>query len=127
MIYSGMATIPDEPTIPKPLAWLHGEIRTPPFAREARIEAGVLLRMLQNGEFVTMPRSKPLPTIGPRCHELRIRDKNHNWRIVYRIDADAIIIASVFAKNSPAVQKVEFENAKRRLRLYDQAIANEEK
>jgi hypothetical protein len=26
----------------KPLAWLYGEIKTPPFSKEARIEAGYL-------------------------------------------------------------------------------------
>src|SRR5687768_2345670 len=34
----------------KPLVWLHGEIKTPPFSPEARLEAGVLLRKLQQGE-----------------------------------------------------------------------------
>jgi hypothetical protein len=28
----------------KPLAWLHGEVKTPPFSKEARFEAGFLLR-----------------------------------------------------------------------------------
>jgi hypothetical protein len=30
----------------KPLVWLHGEVKTPPFSKEARVEAGVLLRRL---------------------------------------------------------------------------------
>ena len=34
----------------KPLAWLHGEIKTPPFSPLARIEAGFFLRSLQAGE-----------------------------------------------------------------------------
>ncbi|TWH40840.1 hypothetical protein CAL7102_10201 [Dulcicalothrix desertica PCC 7102] len=34
----------------KPLVWLHGDIKTPPFSQNARIEAGVLLRRLQQGE-----------------------------------------------------------------------------
>jgi len=34
----------------KPIVWLHGEIRTPPFSAEARIETGMLLRRLQRGE-----------------------------------------------------------------------------
>lgn len=34
----------------KPLFWLHGEVKTPPFTQAARIEAGVLLRQLQEGE-----------------------------------------------------------------------------
>ncbi len=31
----------------KPLVWLSGEIKTPPLSKDARIEAGYLLRMLQ--------------------------------------------------------------------------------
>ena len=34
----------------KPLVWLRGEVKTPPFGFGARIEAGVLLRRLQRGE-----------------------------------------------------------------------------
>jgi hypothetical protein len=30
----------------KPLVWLHGEVKTPPFSQEARLEAGYLLRRL---------------------------------------------------------------------------------
>src|SRR4051812_45662358 len=84
----------------KPLVWLHGEIKTPPFSVAARIEAGTLLRLLQEGELLGMPRSRPMPSIGPRCHELRVRDKNQNWRIVYRVDSDAIVIAEVFPKTT---------------------------
>ncbi len=58
----------------RPLVWLHGEVKTPPFSPTARIEAGVLLRRLQRGEFLPMPHSRPMPVIGPRCHELRIND-----------------------------------------------------
>jgi hypothetical protein len=48
----------------KPLVWLHGEIKTPPFSALARIEAGVLLRRLQRGETLRMPQSRPMPSIG---------------------------------------------------------------
>ena len=48
----------------KPLAWLHGEIKTPPFSREARIEAGVLLRRIQQGEALGLPHSRPMFSIG---------------------------------------------------------------
>jgi hypothetical protein len=54
------------------LIWLHGEIKTPPFTTEARVEAGTLLSRLQDGELLGMPHARPLPTIGPRCHELRV-------------------------------------------------------
>jgi phage-related protein len=72
----------------KPLVWLHGEIKTPPFSSEARMEAGVLLRRLQGGENLRMPQSRPMPSIGARCHELRINDQNVTWRIIYRIEND---------------------------------------
>src|SRR5215217_7540088 len=99
----------------KPLVWLHGEIKTPPFSAEARGEAGVLLRRLQQGETLGMPHSRPMPSIGPRCHELRVRDEGHNWRIVYRLDEDAVVIAEVFDKKTRAIPKPVISACKRRL------------
>lgn len=103
----------------RPLVWLEGEIRTPPFSAAARLEAGLLLRRLQQGEALGMPASRPMPSIGPRCHELRVRDADSNWRVVYRIDADAIVIADVFAKKSNATPRRVIENCRRRLAHYD--------
>jgi phage-related protein len=60
----------------------------------------MLLRQLQQGEKLGMPRSKPMPEIGARCHELRIRDQNQNWRIVYRLDDDAVVVVAVFNKTT---------------------------
>jgi phage-related protein len=74
----------------KPLIWLHGEIKTPPLSSAARIEAGYLLHKLQTGEPLLLPHSRPMPSIGSRCHELRIDDQNKTWRVVYRIDNNAI-------------------------------------
>jgi phage-related protein len=84
----------------KPLVWLHGEIKTPPFSPEVRLEAGVLLRKLQQGEKLGLPHSRPMPGIGARCHELRVPDVTGTWRIVYRVDPDAVLIAEVFAKKT---------------------------
>lgn len=109
----------------KPLAWLHGEIKTPPFSKAARIEAGKLLRRLQEGESLGMPHSRPMPSIGPRCHELRIRDESKNWRIVYRIDRDAIIIVDVFAKATQKTPQRVIENCRRRLAKYDAVIKDQ--
>ncbi len=103
----------------KPLVWLHGEIKTPPFSRNARIEAGTLLRRLQEGDSIGMPLARPMPSVGPRCHELRVRDENRNWRIIYRIDDDAIIIAEVFPKTTPKTPKQVIDACQRRLTLYD--------
>ena len=105
----------------KPLAWLHGEVKTPPFSLVARLETGFLLRRLQHGERLSMPQSRPMPSVGPRCHELRINDASVQWRLVYRIDADAVVIAEVFAKKSARTPKVVVEVCRRRLKEYDHA------
>jgi phage-related protein len=99
--------------------WLHGIVKTPPFSREARVETGYLPRMLQAGEKLSMPHSRPLPAIGPRCHELRVNDEKATWRIIYRIDEDAIVILEVFdtraRQTSPSVIAV----CRQRSRDYD--------
>jgi phage-related protein len=106
-------------TADKPLVWLHGEIKTPPMSSNARIEAGYMLRLLQKGEKLTLPHSRPMPTIGARCHELRIEDKNITWRIVYRIDSDAIVILDVFEKKTQKTPQMVIEKCRRRLKLYN--------
>ena len=84
----------------KALVWLQTEIKTPPFSKEGRLAAGMLLRRLQRGEILSLPESRPMPLIGSRCHELRIVDREHTWRIVYRIDHDAIVISDAFSKKT---------------------------
>ena len=105
----------------KPLAWLHGQVKTPPLSREARIETGFLLRRLQQGERLRMPQSRSMPSIGSRCHELRINDADTTWRLVYRIDPDTIVIAEVFAKKTEKTPKDVIEACKKRLKEYDNA------
>jgi len=103
----------------KPLVWLHGEVTTPPLTREARIGAGFLLRRLQRGDHLGMPHSRPLPPIGRRCHELRIPDEDQTWRIVYRIDSDAIVILDVFSKKTAQTPRRVTDACKLRLNAYD--------
>jgi phage-related protein len=109
----------------KPLVWLHGEIKTPPFSREARLEAGYLLGRLQRGERLAMPHSRSMPQIGVRCHELRIVDQDHNWRIVYRIDSDAVLILEVFAKKSQATPSEVIRNCQRRIAHYEKTAGEQ--
>lgn len=106
----------------RPLVILHGEIRTPPLSDEARRWAGFLLRKLQHGELVTLPDSRPMPVIGPRCHELRFRDteKKLNWRIVYRLDPDALLIADVFPKKTRTTPLEVIRRCQVRLARYDE-------
>ena|SRR2546421_10352211 len=108
----------------KGLMVLKGEIKTPPMSEAARREAGFLLRRLQQGEILSLPHSRPMSVIGPRCHELRVNDANKTWRVMYRIDDDAVLIIEVFEKKTRATPRYLIANCQRRLRLYDQAAAD---
>jgi len=103
----------------KPLVWLHAEVKSPPLSPEARLETGYLLRKLQQGERLSMPWSRPMPSIGKRCHKLRIDDNERTWRIIYRMDDDAIVIREVFQKQMPQTPQPVIAACKRRIRMYD--------
>lgn len=106
----------------KPLVWLSGEVKSPPFSSAARVESGYLLRLLQAGQALAMPHSRPMPVIGARCHELRVQDQKQTWRIVYRVDTDAVVIAEVFSKTTQTTPPTVIKNSQRRLRAYDDAV-----
>lgn len=76
------------------------------------------MRRLQKGEFVQMPLSRPMPSIGNKCHELRIQDENKIWRIVYYTDDDAIVILEVFAKKTQKTPRKIIDICKQRLVNY---------
>ena len=83
------------------------------------MEAGYLLRMLQKGETLPMPHSRPMPTIGARFHELRIVDETVTWRIIYRMDPDAIVLLEVFDKKSKETPQRVIDACMERIRNYE--------
>jgi len=105
----------------RPLVWLHDRIRSPPFSPLGRLMAGHLLRRLQQGEPLGMPHSRPMPGIGPHCHELRIRDGARSWRIVHRIDPDAIVILALFEKKTRKTPSLVIRACRQRLKRYEEA------
>ncbi len=105
----------------EPVAWLAGEVRTPPFSKQARLEAGFLLRRLQRGEALGMPHARPMPRVGRRCSELRIRDDNRTWRIMVRVDRDAVVVVDVFSKRTRTTPSNVIEACRERFRRYDEA------
>jgi phage-related protein len=63
-----------------------------------------------------------MPSIGTRCAELRINDETHNWRIVYFIDEDAIVILEIFAKTTTKTPLQIIEICRARLKRYLQGF-----
>ena len=100
------------------MAWLRGEVKTPPFSQDARIEAGFLLRRLQQGESIGLPHSRPMPAIGAGCHELRIVDRNRTWRIVDHIEPDVVVILDVFSKKTSATPATVISECRKRLETF---------
>lgn len=110
----------------KPLVWLYGEVKSPPFSPAARIEAGLFLRRLQRGELLALPHSRPMPNISKGCHELRIIDEARTWRIIYAIQVDAIVILDVFSKTTRATPVAILRICQKRLKQYRTAVLGKE-
>ena len=113
-------------TAERPLVVMGGVIKSPPFSADARREAGYLLRMLQLGESIGMPHSRPLPVLGAGCHELRVVDQTTSWRIVYCVDEHAVVVLEVFAKKPPRLPGRILRTCQRRLAAYRTILREEE-
>jgi len=98
---------------------LRGEIKTPPLSKEARREIGFLLRMLQEGESIGMPHARPMPGVGSRCLELRVNDAGKTWRVMCRVDPDAVIVMEVFDKKTRTTPARVIQECRKRLKQYD--------
>jgi phage-related protein len=61
-----------------------------------------------------------MPSIAARCHELRVQDETVTWRLVYRIDAKAIVVVEVFTKKTQATPRAVIDTCQKRLRAVDQ-------
>lgn len=84
-----------------------------------------MLRRLQGGVTLSMPHSRPMPSIGKRCHELRINDERKTWRIIYRIDPDAVVLLEVFEKKTNRTPRHVIDACRERIRIYDSEEGNE--
>jgi phage-related protein len=87
----------------------------------------MLLRLLQQGETLSMPHAEALPDLGAHCGALRVRDGEHNWRIMYRVDGDALVILEVYAKKTRKIPQEVMDRCRKRLVGYDSATKAERK
>jgi len=65
-----------------------------------------------------------MPSIGSRVHELRISDAESTWRIVHRIDGDAIVIGEVFKKKTKATPTAVIRVCRARFASYDEVTGS---
>jgi phage-related protein len=60
-----------------------------------------------------------MPSLAARCHELRLGDAGGIWRLIYRVDEDAIVILDVFQKKTTKTPQHVIDACRQRLRAYD--------
>jgi len=63
-----------------------------------------------------------MSSVAPGCAELKIRDgpARKTWRILYRVDDDAVVLAVIFAKTSRRTPQHVIETARERFKRYDE-------
>jgi phage-related protein len=57
--------------------------------------------------------------------QLRVKDGPNAWRIIYRLDADAVVILDVFKKTTRKTPRSVIHTCRQRLRRYDASCAEE--
>jgi phage-related protein len=97
-------------------------IRT--FPTDVRRELGKAIFDLQAGVKLTMPLSRPMPSVAVGVHELRIKERAGTYRVFYYTKlADSVLIFHAFAKKTQKTPQHEVVLAQQRLKevLYEES------
>ena len=87
------------------------------FPEEVRGDLADALARLDEGLNLSMPLSRPMPSIGHGVHELRFRDRSGIYRVIYFIrKANDIWLIHAFKKKSQKTPNEDIELARQRLR-----------
>ena len=87
------------------------------FPTEVREDLADALARLDQGVKLSMPISRPMPSIGRSVHELRLRDSNGIYRVIYVFLGDGVLcLLHAFTKKTQTTPKQNIELAKKRLR-----------
>ncbi len=84
---------------------------------ETKKEIGSLLMLLQSGEVLQQPQSKPMKIIHSGAYELRIKDSRGAYRVIYVLAMkDKILIPHAFTKKTQKTSQKDIEVSIQRLR-----------
>lgn len=87
------------------------------FPEDVRGDLADALAKLEEGHTLSMPLSRPMPSIGKGVHELRLRDRSGIYRVVYFLAGAGVIhLLHGFTKKTQQTSIQNVEIAKRRLR-----------
>jgi len=84
---------------------------------EARADLADALARLDAGLTLSMPLSRPMPTIGSGVHELHLKDRSGQYRVIYAlIEREVIYVLHAFKKTTEATPQRNIQLAQRRLK-----------
>jgi phage-related protein len=84
---------------------------------EVRGDLADALARLDQGLPLSMPLSKPMPSIGRGAHELRLKDRSGTYRVVYALVIQGIVhVLHAFKKTSRTTAARNIDVARRRLK-----------
>lgn len=87
------------------------------FSEEIKGEILDAVAKLKEGLTLSMPLSRPMPSIGAGVHELRFKDRSGQHRVIYVVKTkDAIYLVHAFSKKTQQTPKKNIETAKRRIK-----------
>lgn len=86
------------------------------FPLDIREDLVDVIARLEEGHLLSMPLSRPMPSIGKGVHELRLKDRSGIYRIIYVIRETGMIeFLHAFKKKTQQTPKQAIEIAKQRL------------
>ena len=87
------------------------------FPIEVREEVADAMARLQEGHMLSMPLSRPMPSVGRGVHELRFRHRSGIYRVVYCLAGVGIIyVLHAFKKKTQETPWQNIEISRRRLK-----------
>jgi phage-related protein len=87
------------------------------FPEEVRREFGKAIFDLQKGHKLSMPLSRPMPSVSEGVEELRLKDRSGAYRVFYLASfADAVLIFHAFTKKTQRTPLREIITARKMLK-----------
>ena len=87
------------------------------FPEEVKGELADAVARLEIGHMLSMPLSRPMPSISKGVHELRFRDRSGVYRVVYYLaGVSTVYLLHAFMKKKGQTPRKNIEIAQKRLR-----------
>jgi phage-related protein/predicted XRE-type DNA-binding protein len=85
--------------------------------RSVREDLADAIARLEEGHRLSMPLSRPMPSIGSGVHELRLRERSGVYRVIYvLLSKGSVALLHAFKKTTEATTRHDVEIARARLK-----------